>query len=210
MEDISKYNEFGGYVLEPKFFDIDLDSDGHLWLSSTTNGAYKVYFPQYNFKFIFQKLIVPTDISTESKGVRALYQSRNGDLWIGTRNNELFCVDVATGNVKKSFKGDIGNVYHIMEDRNGNLWLSTKGAGLIKATPDAMAPQGMRITRYTHSNSDKTSISNNRVYYTYQDSKQRIWVCTFGGGLNLIDQRSGNTVFINKNNGLKNLSLIHI
>ena len=204
MEDISRYNEFGGYVLEPKFFDIDLDSDGHLWLSSTTNGVYKVYFPQYNFRFIFPELVIPTDISTESKGVRALYQSRNGDLWIGTRNGELYCVDVATGHVKKSFKGDIGNVYHIMEDRSGNLWLSTKGAGLVKATPDEMAPQGMRITRYTHSNSDKTSISNNRVYYTYQDSRQRIWVCTFGGGLNLIEENGGKTVFRHRNNGMAN------
>lgn len=204
MDDISKYNEFGGYVLEPKFFDIDLDSDGHLWLSSTTNGVYKIYFPQYNFRFIFPNLVIPTDISTESKGVRALYQSRNGDLWIGNRNGELYCVDTATGNVKKSFKGDIGNVYHIMEDHLGNLWLSTKGAGLIKATPDAMAPQGMRITKYMHSNSDRMSISNNRVYYTYQDSKKRIWVCTFGGGLNLIEQQNGKIVFRNKNNGMKN------
>lgn len=201
MTDISKYPEFGGYVLEPKFFDIDLDSDGHLWLSSTTNGAYKIYFPQYNFRFILQELVIPTDISTESKGVRALYQSHNGDLWIGNRNGELYCVDPTNGFVKKSFKGDIGNVYHIMEDNAGNLWLSTKGAGLIKATPDEMAPQGMRITRYKHINNDKNSISNNRVYYTYQDSKKRIWVCTFGGGLNLIGQKDGKTIFWNKNNG---------
>jgi len=202
MSDISKYNEFGGYALEPKFFDIDLDNDGYLWLSSTTNGVYKVYFPQYNFRFIFPELVIPTDISTESKGVRALYQSRNGDLWIGNRNGELYCVNPATGQVKKSFKGDIGNVYHIMEDSHGNLWLSTKGSGLIKATPDAMAPQGMRITKYTHSSSDKMSISNNRVYYTYQDSRQRIWVCTFGGGLNLIEQKGGRVVFRHKGNGL--------
>lgn len=204
MEDISKSHEFGGFVLEPRFFDIDFDNDGHLWMSSITNGVYKVYFPQYSFRFIFPELVIPTDISSESKGVRALYQSRNGDLWIGTRNNELYCVDIATGHVKKSFKGDIGNVYHIMEDNNGNLWLSTKGEGLIKATPDAMAPQGMRITRYKHNSKDNTSISNNRVYYTYQDSKQRIWVCTFGGGLNLIEQKNGNIMFRHRNNGLKN------
>lgn len=204
MEDICKYKEFAGYAPEPKFFDIDFDSDGHMWLSSTTNGVYKVYFPQHNFGFIFPNLVIPTDVSTESKGVRALYQSRNGDLWIGTRNGELYSVNIWTGHVNKSFKGDIGNVYHIMEDNNGNMWLSTKGEGLIKATPDPTAPQGMRITKYKHSNNDKTSISNNRVYYTYQDSRQRIWVCTFGGGLNLIEQNGENVVFRNRNNGLEN------
>lgn len=201
MSDIGMNPEFGGYVLRPKFFDIDLDNDGHLWLSSTTNGIYKIYFPQYNFKFIFQDLVIPTDISAESKGVRALCQSRNGDLWFGNRNGELYCVDPANGQIKKSFKGDIGNVYHIMEDNAGNLWLSTKGEGLIKATPDEMEPQGLKITKYKHINNDKTSISNNRVYYTYQDSKKRIWVCTFGGGLNLIGQKNGKTIFWNKNNG---------
>lgn len=90
-----------------------------------------------------------------------------------------------------------------MEDRKGNYWFSTKGAGLIKATPDALAPQGLRITRYTNRRGDRNSLSSNRVYYTYQDSRGRIWVCTFYGGLNLIEERGGRTIFRNRHNGFR-------
>ena len=61
----------------------------------------------------------------------------------------------------------------------------------------------MRLTTYRHNANDRYSLSNDKVYYTFQDSKGRIWVCTYGGGLNLIANRSGKTVFINKNNELK-------
>ena len=64
-----------------------------------------------------------------------------------------------------------------------------------------MAPQGLRITKYTNRRGDRNSLSSNRVYYTYQDSRGRIWVCTFYGGLNLIEERGGSVVFRNKHNG---------
>lgn len=199
MQNINRQKEFSNYIAEPHFFDIDIDQNGILWLSSTSSGVYKVCFPRYNFRFMFPE----TPMSDNgNNGIRAVYQARNGDLWIGTRKGELFCMDLKTKNIKRKFSNnEIGPVYHIMEDKNGNYWFSTKGAGLIKATPDAMAPQGLRITRYTNRRGDRNSLSSNRVYYTYQDSRGRIWVCTFYGGLNLIEERGGKVVFRNKRNG---------
>lgn len=199
MQNINRQKEFSNYIAEPHFFDIDIDPNGILWLSSTSSGVYKVCFPRYNFRFMFPE----TPMSDNgNNGIRAVYQARNGDLWIGTRKGELFCMDLKTKNIKRKFSNnEIGPVYHIMEDKNGNYWFSTKGAGLIKATPDAMAPQGLRITRYTNRRGDRNSLSSNRVYYTYQDSRGRIWVCTFYGGLNLIEEKGGSIVFRNKHNG---------
>lgn len=199
MQNINRQKEFSNYIAEPHFFDIDIDPNGILWLSSTSSGVYKVCFPRYNFRFMFPE----TPMSDNgNNGIRAVYQARNGDLWIGTRKGELFCMDLKTRNIKRRFgNNEIGPVYHIMEDKNGNYWFSTKGAGLIKATPDAMAPQGLRITKYTNRRGDRNSLSSNRVYYTYQDSRGRIWVCTFYGGLNLIEERGGSVVFRNKHNG---------
>lgn len=201
IQNINRQKEFSNYVAEPHFFDIDIDQNGILWLSSTSSGVYKVCFPRYNFKFMFPE----TPMSDNgNNGIRAVYQARNGDLWIGTRKGELFCMDLKTKSIKRRFEdNEIGPVYHIMEDKKGNYWFSTKGAGLIKATPDALAPQGLRITRYTNRRGDRNSLSSNRVYYTYQDSHGRIWVCTFYGGLNLIEEKGGKTIFRNKHNGFK-------
>ena len=204
MQNVNILKEFADNTSGTHFFDIDLDANGIMWLSSTTSGVFKVCFPKYRFKFIFpdiQGLQKPGD---DGKGIRAVYQARNGDLWLGTRGGGLYCMDIKTKDVKRSFGvKDIGVVYHIMEDKEGNLWFSTKGSGLVKGTPDDMAPQGLRLTRYANRRGDPNSISSNRVYYTYQDSRGRIWACTFYGGLNLIENRGGKTVFRHKRNGME-------
>ena len=97
----------------------------------------------------------------------------------------------------------LGAVYHIMEDKDGNLWFSTKGNGLVKAEPDMNSPHGLRFTRYINDPKNPNSISNNDVYFTYQDSQGRIWVGLLGGGLNLISEENGAITFIHKYNGLK-------
>lgn len=91
----------------------------------------------------------------------------------------------------------------IMEDKDGNLWFSTKGNGLVKAEPDMNSPHGLRFTRYINDPKNPNSISNNDVYFTYQDSQGRIWVGLLGGGLNLISEENGAITFIHKYNGLK-------
>jgi len=202
MTDVKTYAGIGSRKRDQRFLDLELDRDGRLWLSTTTDGVYKLSFPRQSFGFLFPGLLSATAGGGDNAGVRAVYQSRGGDLWIGTRGGDLYCVDIRTGEVKKHFNGGIGSVYHIMEDHSGNLWLSTKGAGLVKATPDIMAPQGLRLTRYMRRAGDKSSISSNRVYYTFQDSRGRIWVCTFDGGLNLMEEKDGRTVFYSKGNGL--------
>ncbi len=204
IENINKRKEFIDEEADPHFFDINVDPNGILWLSSTSNGVYKVCFPRKNFKFLFPQIMPQTESNNENNSVRAIYQSRNGDIWIGTRKGDLYCVDGKTQEIKTSFSQDeIGVVYNIMEDDKGNFWFSTKGAGLVKATPDALFPKGLRMVRYTANRNDRFSISSNRVYNTLQDSHGRIWVCTFYGGLNLIEQDGEKILFINKNNRFK-------
>ena len=188
------------------FSDIDIDKDGLLWLSSTGNGLFKVRFPQKQFEYLLPQLLKgDTTADNNTSGIRSLYQSRDGLLWIGTKKGNLYCVDLKSGKTVREYHGDFGSVYNIMEDRKGNVWLSSKGGGLIKATPDKSQPQGLRLTTFRHNDKDRYSLSDDKVYYTFQDSRQRIWVCTYGGGLNLIREQGGKTLFVNKNNEMKQL-----
>ncbi len=189
----------------PHFFDIDNSTDGMLWLSSTNNGVYKLSFPKHNFRFVFPETSDSHNTSAEgNNGIRAIYQSRGGDLWIANRKGRLYCYGLRDMRLKHLFeKEDVGVVYHIMEDDKGNLWFSTKGSGLIKASADEMTPNGLRFTRYKNISGNRQSLSSNRVYYTFQDSKKRIWVCTFYGGLNLLEDHGGKVTFKNKHNGFK-------
>lgn len=181
------------------FLGLYLDNGGTLWLASASDGVYKISFPPRNFTFLFPGLLSPSGSNGGDNGVRAVFQSRDGSLWIGTRGGELYCVDAISGEVKRRYGGETGSVYHIMEDSRGNLWLSTKGEGLIKAVPDNGSPQGFAMKRY-RSDGGMYSINSDRVYYTFEDSRNHIWVCTFGGGLNLVEEHGGEVLFHNKDN----------
>lgn len=166
----------------------------------------KIWFQEGNVLTEVSPVPVDTERATSwNQGIRALYQAKNGDIWVGTRWQALYRLD-SNGQIKQVFTDQnylIGAVYHIMEDKEGNLWFSTKGNGLVKAEPDMNSPHGLRFTRYKNDPKNPNTISNNDVYFTYQDSQERIWVGLLGGGLNLISEENGTLVFKHKYNGLK-------
>lgn len=185
------------------FFNQFFDEDGILWLTSSSTGVYRVNFPKKQFR-LFDSELFRKHSKVAEPGVKALLQTKNGDIWIGTRSQDVYKLDKNGRLIQFFSKNDyrIGNVYHIMEDDKGNLWFSTKGNGLIKAEHDASSSSGYRFSRYMYNDRIPSTISGNDVYFTFQDSKKRIWVGLFGGGLNLLSQENGQTTFINKYNGL--------
>lgn len=184
------------------FFDLLIDKDNILWLTSTINGVFKVIFPKQQFNLFH---LPSTNPSNTDFAVKTMNQTRNGDIWVATRQAEVYQLD-RNGKVKHIFsKNDnfIGNVYHIMEDRKGNIWFSTKGNGLVKAELNKKSPTGYNLTRYVYDEKNPLSISGNDIYYTYEDSSNRIWVGLFGGGLNLLSEEKGKTIFKNKFNSFE-------
>ncbi len=180
-----------------RFFDIDIDKDGLLWLSSTGNGVYRFAFPSSQFRL----LRLPFS-DANGQCVRSIFQMDNGDVWVGTRSKDLLLLN-ADGGVKKIYSYadyHIGSVYYIMKDNRGRIWFATKGDGLFMVTPK---PDGdYSFTKFAHNPSDKHSLSGNSVYTIFQDSKGRIWVGTLDGGLNLLQEHNGRISFLNKQNGL--------
>lgn len=205
---VNQLKPFADDCPDQLFFNMLLDKDGILWLASTSSGVYKVSFPKKQFQLLkdVSAYNINANLSASmNKGIRAIFQSKNGDIWVGTRWQGLYRLD-SNGNVKQIFDNKnylVGAVYHIMEDNSGNLWFSTKGNGLVKAEADINSPYGYRFTRYVNDPKDPNSICSNDVYFSYQDSKERIWVGLLGGGLNLICNDAGTTIFKHKYNGLK-------
>ena len=153
--EMTRINQLKPFFRRPSlissFFHLLLDKDGILWLASTGSGVYKVNFPKKQFQLLTEVSPVPVDTeraTSWNQGIRALYQAKNGDIWVGTRWQALYRLD-SNGQIKQVFTDQnylIGAVYHIMEDKEGNLWFSTKGNGLVKAEPDMNSPHGLRFT----------------------------------------------------------------
>lgn len=188
--------------------DLYVDREDGIWLASANSGVYSLHFPGNMFKFLkSDDWFHLNESESKTGGIRALYQTHDGLIWVGTRWKTLYCLD-REGHLLKTFSDkegyEVGNVYHIMEDSKGNLWFSTKGNGLIKASPVNSKLGEYCFTRYRHSENIPFSISSDDVYLTYEDSKGRIWVGTFGGGLNLYDDSEKKPVFYNIYNDLGN------
>lgn len=184
------------------FSDLQYDEEDGIWLSSMDNGVYSLHFPANQFRFLDTEVFFGRE-KGQPDGIRALYQTKDGRIWVGTRWRSLYCLDTERKLLHHFSKDnyEIGNVYHILEDYKGNLWLSTKGDGLVKGVPDKSQPAGYRFVRYSYKSDDVSSISSNSVYYVFEDSRHRVWIATLGGGLNLYEERDGKEFFYNLRNG---------
>ena len=136
----------------------------------------------------------PTDLFTlESDrprtlagNIRALMCDRSGGLWVGTRDGELlrFGKDMGRPEYRLPLP-NIGMIYAIKEDSRGNIWVGTKGEGLYKLTADAAG--GYAVRHCMHSDDDLYSLNDNQIYSVEEDARGRIWVATFGGGVNMLE-----------------------
>ncbi|HRI61555.1 MAG TPA: two-component regulator propeller domain-containing protein, partial [Saprospiraceae bacterium] len=122
-----------------------------------------------------------------------LLADKSGSLWMGLTESStsLLRFDRKTRTVI-SFpfnpapgKFQAKSVLVLMQDNEGFLWVGTEN-GLFKINPKTF-----HFQHFKHNKTDPESLSNDVVYALLQDSRHRIWVGTFGGGLNLLDVKKG-------------------
>ena len=180
-----------------KYAHLYQDDDSLLWVTTASQGIYCISTPRHTFHLI-------TLPDNDLTGVRYIYQMRNGRILVSTRSRNVYIYNTE-GELQQTLpyaKYSIGAVYHATEDNRGRLWLSTKGDGLIVGTPDSSQPMGYQLKHHRNAKDNPASISGNNVYYTFIDSKDRIWVGTLDGGLNLVEEHTdGQLTFYNKHNG---------
>jgi len=182
------------------------DRQGNLWLSTRSHGLEKVIFDDDFFK----NILVEKEIhSLVNNDVRALFEDADRNLWVSTKSGHVYLYNDNFEN--KGYLCDNGKIgygnpifgvaYCITQDEYKNIWIGTRGEGLYKATYDKSA-HSYRISHYKNDPSDIYSLSDNNIYTIYPDKKGRIWIGTYGGGLNYIEPKQ-NDRFINYRNNLK-------
>ncbi|WP_281558109.1 two-component regulator propeller domain-containing protein [Thalassomonas sp. RHCl1] len=173
--------------------DLIVDSKQRLWVA-TRGGGINRYEPLSD-SFVRYQHEPDNPLSISHDSVRSMFERKDGKLWLATWSGglNLFNPDTRhttryqqqTDNAK-----DIGHdiLRMVYEDSQGILWLATQGEGLIR-----FDPRNQQVKRYRYDANDANdanSLSDNDVSSIYEDSKQRLWICTFGGGLNRLEPGS--------------------
>lgn len=181
------------------------DRQGNLWLSTRSHGLEKAIF---NNDVFLSDIVDPNIHSTINNDIRALLEDHNQNLWVSTKGGKVWLYDkshrqmgfVRNDGVIGGGEPLAGIAYCMMEDSEHNIWLGTKGEGVYRLIPQEKS-NIYRIEHYKNSVDDLYSLSDNSVYSIHQDNENRIWIGTYGGGLNLFDEKAKH--FINHKNELK-------
>ena len=150
--------------------DLHKDRNGNLWIATWGNGVYKVDFKK--------KKIIPYLKDGLIGNTRSIMESKNGQIWIGTRNGLCkYIPDTDTFKIYRNIINDPESIsentaFAIYEDDKGDIWVGTYGGGLNK-----MDIKTEKFTHYT----TKDGLIDNNVTSIMSDKKGNLWLSTFTG-----------------------------
>src|SRR5438874_1346340 len=133
--------------------------NGYLWLG-TEEGL--VRFDGVRF-VVFDKRNTP---ALKSNTITALWEDREGNLWIGTNGGGLSQFNqgvFSTYTTREGLSNDV--VLAIGEDAEGKLWIGTDGGGLNRF-------RNGKFEVYT----TKDGLSNNSVFSISEDPSGSMWI----------------------------------
>jgi len=105
----------------------------------------------------------------------------------------LSFADARFKNINKEYGLPSSTVFSFLQDKQGYIWFAS-GNGLERY-------DGYKFTVFKHKPNDPDSISSDFVKTLYQDSTGRLWVGTYGGGLDLYQASTGTFVHYHHRDG---------
>ncbi len=156
-------------------------SNGSIWLGTKTGQL---------ISYGGKRVIIPFDFSgktmSSSYRVRALYESKTGDLLVGTEGKGLFRFNPENqkfSNVFYTSKEPLSRqniVSSLIHDAQGNLWIGTDNGVYTLNGEDFSHP------KHIPSNPDpELGISSFSVMSLFTDSNRNTWIGTWEAGLNI-------------------------
>ena len=169
------------------------DRGGVLWIGTIAGGVNKWNPTTWSFAHYKRD---PTSLSSlSSNRVLAFSEDDEGTVWVGTMDGGLNAWDRDRGEFSHyrhdpADPSSLGSdaVSSLLHAHDGTLWVGTVDAGLHRfASGSVDSPAGARagsFRRYIHKAETTGSLSNDGVMSLFEDRDRRLWIGTYGGGLN--------------------------
>lgn len=179
------------------------DSHGNLWVGTKGDGVYR-FSPQESS---FDKPRVreyrhesrnPYSLSNDM--VYSIEEDSEGKIWIATYGGAINMLPqwdaekvINTNNNFPLYPTEPGErSRYLLLDNEHRMLLGTS-EGLIIFDPTT-APENMKFTVAQRGLNDPTSLQANDVLHILKDSRQQVWLSTYGGGLSRIDEYDSNGI----------------
>jgi len=178
------------------------DKSGEIWVGTELAGISKISLNNYPLQILYPE---PNESNNRSNAVRLIYEDSRKRFWIGTRSGYLHIYDSSFKKLK-SHKIQGGLPFAAVEDSSGNIWLGTRGNGIMVFPPSGDAP----VAHYLLQDIERQPTNSNNVFDILRDSKNRIWVASFGGGLHYADLNEKTIAFRHINTRTINQDMVRV
>ena len=151
------------------------DKYGRVWVGHDQNGI-RIIENDHTARVL--KNDPDNQRSLPNNTVTALYEDEEGTMWVGLYKKGLSYYNES---IFKFGMHDVGDVNCVEEDRDGTVWLGMNGTGLVRWDMQS----GQR--RVFANAQDSRSVSSDVIVCLLRDSRDRLWIGTYWGGLNCYD-----------------------
>lgn len=178
---------------------IYVDHQNTIWLGTRDAGVNRFNRRTNNFTRFLHYPENPRSLSHNY--VEAIFEDSYGNFWFGTGGGGLNLLPHNARNsnennfLKFRHEPNVNSLSHdhvctISQDSSGYLWIGTTGGGLNRLELIEQSP-GNYDTHFICFLPDENpqSLNHPSVWSILIDRQQRIWLGTFGGGLNLFDPK---------------------
>lgn len=142
----------------------------------------------------------------DNREVRSVLHTRDGGMLLGNIDGCIARFDAhgrrlgylaPSGRWQKAKVSFSTHIYALCEDPDGTLWIGSRHRGLYVVAPDGT------VRHCRHDKADAYSLSSDEVYDIRRDTKGRMMIATFSGGLNIVSKDDGGEMrFIHSGNDL--------
>ncbi len=137
-----------------------------------------------------------------SDNIRSICEDNYGNIWLGTMFQGLIQVKYKNGKILKKVRYSkentngklmLNKISISFKDRKGDIWLGgDMNSGLIRLRPSSNFGTFPEITQYKKRKGNTNSLTSNRVFSIFEDSKNNLWVGFSDQGLVKISRDSNN------------------
>lgn len=180
---------------------VTIDRQGNMWLVLDWGVDQVIQLP-------YKMQLYDIDTGIE---LRAFLIDNERRLWVGSKMGIIRLYDeqrhfmgylTPHGTIVSVKTAFAGGIYALFQDKDGDIWIGTNGDGLYWCKRNGK--ENYEVSHYRHIDADRYSLSGDRIFSFFQDSRHRLWVVCYQNGINLVEKKAdGKLSFLNCNNEMK-------